>query len=241
MTHTDVRRPLLAGVEVRQGDPFGETGSLTRGFGGATDGGVQPPSTEVVLTSLQLSEGGDKIRRSEGGKRADANMDRDYRALQWGRSVRVDCAGGLDYGAELCGAATIFELGGRHDWRASFLPFQEVLVARDDGVDIVSSRECDEVVVARVTCLGLDLVGVVDQIDDRLDRVNEQRRVLETDPLAETRTGREDLANLAEEFRAHHDLELSATTQPRLDDSMRCTALDGGGHEHVRIDDDQHG
>jgi hypothetical protein len=49
------------------------------------DGGVQPPSTEVVLTSPQLSDGGDKIWRSEGGKRADANMDRDYRALQWGR------------------------------------------------------------------------------------------------------------------------------------------------------------
>ena len=124
---------------------------------------------------------------------------------------------------------------------ALFLPFQEVLVARDDRVDIVSSRECDEVVVVRVTCLGLDLVGVVDQIDDRLDRVKQQRRVLETDPLAETRTSREDLANLAEEFRAHHDLELRATTQPRLDDSMRCTTLDGGGHEHVRIDDDEHG
>jgi hypothetical protein len=44
---------------------------------GVTDGGVQPPSTQVVLTSLQLSDGGDKIWRSEGGKRADATMDRD--------------------------------------------------------------------------------------------------------------------------------------------------------------------
>ena len=58
--------------------------------------------------------------------------------------------------------------------------------------------------------------------------------------LAQTRTSREDIANLAEEFRAHHDLELSATNQPRLDDSMRRTALDGSRHEHVRINDDEH-
>ena len=32
------------------------------------DGGVKPPSTEVVLTSLQLSDGGDKIWRSEAEK-----------------------------------------------------------------------------------------------------------------------------------------------------------------------------
>ena len=50
------------------------------------DGGVQPPSIEVVLTSLQLSEGGDKIQTSEGGKKADADTDRDYRALQRGRT-----------------------------------------------------------------------------------------------------------------------------------------------------------
>ena len=167
--------------------------------------------------------------------------DRDYAVRCLGRSVRVVCAAGPDYGAELCGVATILELGGRHDWRALFLPFQEVLVARDDGVDIVSSGECDEVVVVRVACLGLDLGGIVDEVDDRLDRVDEQRRVPETDPLAETRTSREDLANLAEEFRAHHDLEIGAAAKPRLDDLMRCTALDGSGHEHVRIDDDQHG
>jgi hypothetical protein len=93
-------------VEVRQGDPFGETGSLTRGFVGATDGGVQPPSTEVVLTSLQLSEGGDKIRRSEGGKRADANMDRDYRALQWGRTVARSHRRRPDYGADVMRGAS---------------------------------------------------------------------------------------------------------------------------------------
>src|SRR5680860_823876 len=57
-----------------------------------------------------------------------------------------------------------------HDPRTgrAFLPFQEVLVARDGGVDIVSSRECDEVVVVRVACLGCDLVGIVDEINDCL-------------------------------------------------------------------------
>ena len=60
---------------------------MTRDFAAETDGGVQPPSTEAVLTSPQLSNGGDKIWRSEGGKRADANTVRDYRALQWGRSA----------------------------------------------------------------------------------------------------------------------------------------------------------
>jgi hypothetical protein len=74
----------LVRVKIRQGEVFGESDSLTKCFAEVTDGGVQPPITEVVLTSPQLSEGGDKIRRSEGGKRADANQDRDDRALQWG-------------------------------------------------------------------------------------------------------------------------------------------------------------
>jgi len=51
----------LAGVEAQQGDPFDGVGSLTRGFVGVTDGGIPPPSTEVVPTSLQLSDGGDQI------------------------------------------------------------------------------------------------------------------------------------------------------------------------------------
>ena len=59
---------LLAGVTIRQVDLPPEAGSLTRCFVEVTDGGVQPPSTQVVLTSLQLSDGGDKIWRSEGGK-----------------------------------------------------------------------------------------------------------------------------------------------------------------------------
>ena len=35
----------------------------------------------------------------------------------------------LDYGAELCSAATILEIGGRHDWWTLLVPFQEVFVA----------------------------------------------------------------------------------------------------------------
>jgi hypothetical protein len=120
------------------------------------------------------------------------------------------------------------------------VPLQEVFVARDDNIDIVSSCECDEEVVARVACLGLDLAGILDEMDDRIDRFNEQRRVLQTDPLAETRPSREDLANLSEEFWAHHHVEVGGPGQPCRDDSVRRTALDGSGHEHVRIDDDPH-
>lgn len=36
-------------------------------------------------------------------------------------------------------------------------------------------------------------------------------------------------------------IELSSVAQPRLDDPRRRTALDRGRHEHVRIDDDEHG
>jgi hypothetical protein len=116
--------------------------------------------------------------------------------------------------AESCGAAALLELGGCEDWWTLFVPFEEVLVARDDGVNIVSPCERDQIVVVGVACLGRDLDGVVDEIDDRCDRVDEQRRGVETDPLAQTRTSREDLANLVEEFRAHDDFEIGAPAQP---------------------------
>lgn len=49
---------------------------------GVTGGGVQPPSTEVVLASPQLSVGLDRISRSEGGTRADARTDREFLTLR---------------------------------------------------------------------------------------------------------------------------------------------------------------
>lgn len=121
-----------------------------------------------------------------------------------------------------------------------FLPFQEVIVSRHNRVNIVSPRECDEVVVLRVTGLGPDFIRVVDEIDERLNRVNEKGRVLETDPPSEMRTSCEDLANFAHKFRAHHNLEPCTASQPGLDDPMRCTLLNCSGHEHVRINDDKH-
>lgn len=54
---------------------------------GVADGGVELPSAGAALTSPQLSDDGDPIRRSEGGRRADANTDRDEQALRLDRDA----------------------------------------------------------------------------------------------------------------------------------------------------------
>lgn len=90
---------LLHQVVGRLASPGSWRQGADQGFAEVKDGGVPPPSVEVVLTSLQLSDGGDKIWRSEGGKWADTTMDRDYRALRWGRSVARTPVAQLRYGA----------------------------------------------------------------------------------------------------------------------------------------------
>jgi hypothetical protein len=97
------------------------------------------------------------------------------------------------------------------------LPFQEVLVARHDDVDVVSSGECDEVVVVRVARFGLDVSGsstrsaIVSIVST--NNVASSRLI----HFAQTRTSREDLADLAEEFRT---LTTSKPALPLSHDSM---------------------
>jgi hypothetical protein len=54
---------------------------------------------------------------------------REYRVRCLGRGVTRPHGRRPDYGAELCSAATILEIGGRHDWWTLLVPFQEVFVA----------------------------------------------------------------------------------------------------------------
>jgi hypothetical protein len=80
-----------------------------------------------------------------------------------------------------------FELSRCEYGRILRLPLQEVVVARHDHVDVVSSCERTEMVVILVACLGANLHRGVNEIDERRNGVDELCRVLQGDPLPEPR------------------------------------------------------
>lgn len=80
-------------------------------------GGVQPPSTEVALASPQLSEGGGRAQGCEGGKRADADRDRDIDSGPSER-LRVDIEQLFRWRPPLGGLGIASRLGTLDDHRA---------------------------------------------------------------------------------------------------------------------------
>jgi hypothetical protein len=104
--------------------------------------GPRVPSRHTSKAGSSIGSSGVEIRhyasprrepdtRGETGVRWRASRPgrSDYGAPHKCRGVARPHGHRPDYGAELCSAATILEIGGRHDWWTLFVPFQEVFVA----------------------------------------------------------------------------------------------------------------